>query len=181
PIRMDDTDEVAIEKMFLASMRAMEDTLKAMNRQKLAETADKCVAASRIFVIGIESSAITAQELAMQLVSMGCDAMAVCNPMTMDALSTRYTEKDVFIGISRSGRSKVVIDSLKAARAGGSYTAFISNYINSPASALADAFFCTSCVDDVKNITGRESNLTMQTVTGALVLLMARKGVEARG
>lgn len=180
PIRMDDTDEAAIEKMFLSSMRAMEDTLKAMNRRKLAETADKCVEARRIFVVGIENSIIPAQELAMQLVSMGCDAAAVINPVMMDALSTRYTENDVFIGISRSGRSKVVLDALKAARAGGSYTAFISNYINSPASALADAFFCTSCVDDVKNITGRESSLTMQALISTLVLLMARKGVEAR-
>jgi len=180
PIRMDDTDEAAIEKMFLSSMRALEDTLKAMNRQKLAQVADECVAASRIFVVGVDGSAVLTQELAMQLVSMGCDAMAVSNPMTMDALASRYSDKDVFIGISRSGRSKMVIDALKAAKARGCYTAFISNYINSPASALSDAFFCTSCVDDVKNITGRESNLTIQALMGALVLLMARKGVEAR-
>ena len=180
PIRMDDTDETAIEKVFLSSMRALEDTLKAMNRYKMSQTADKCVAANRIFVLGVENSAILAEDLAMQMVAMGCDAVAVSDPQVMEVISSRFTDKDVFIGISRSGRTKLVIDTLKAARNRGCYTAFISNYINSPAAALSDAFFCTSCVDDVKNITGRESNLTMQALMGALVLLMARKGVEAR-
>lgn len=180
PIREDDSDETAIEKIFLSSMRALEDTLKAINRQKLAEVADKCVAASRIFVIGAANSAILAQELALQLVNMGCDAVAVSDAQLMEVLSCRYSAQDVFIGISRSGRTKLVLDALKAAKAKGCYTAFMSNYINSPASSIADAFFCTSCVDDVKNITGRESNITMQALMGAMVLLMARKGVEAR-
>lgn len=180
PIRVDDTDEAAIEKVFLSSMRALEDTLKAMNRQKLAEVADKCVAANRIFVLGTASSAILAEDLVMQLVSMGCDATTVSDPQVMEVLSSRFSDKDVFIGISRSGRTKLLLDALKAAKARGCYTAFISNYINSPASAISDAFFCTSCVDDMKNITGRESNITMHGLTGALVLLMARKGVEAR-
>ncbi len=64
---------------------------------------------------------------------------------------------------------------LKAAKACGTYTAFVSNYINSPAANIADAFFCTSGVDDMKSITGRESNLTILTLFGSLIVLMARK------
>mgnify|MGYP000782048142 CR=1 FL=1 len=63
----------------------------------------------------------------------------------------------------------------KAAKACGTYTAFVSNYINSPAANIADAFFCTSGVDDMKSITGRESNLTILTLFGSLIVLMARK------
>ncbi len=180
PIAAEDTDEAAIEKIFLSSMRALEDTLKATNRSKLSELADKCVAANRIFVVGVEDSSVMAQELAMQMVSMGCDAVAVCNPMLLDALTTRYGTNDVFIGVSHSGRTKMVIDALKAARSNGCYTCFVSNYINSPAAILADAFFCTSCVDDVKHITGRESSISMQALMVSLVTLMCRKGIELR-
>lgn len=174
PIRSDDTDEAVIEKVFLSSMRAMEDTLKATNRQKLAETAGKCAVANRIFVVGVESSSILAEELAMQMVAAGCDAVAVSDPQVMDVLSSRFTDKDVLIGISRSGRTRMVIDTLRAAKNRNCYTAFISNYINSPAAALSDAFFCTSCVDDVKTITGKESSITMQALMNTLVLLIAR-------
>ena len=95
--------------------------------------------------------------------------------MVMDVLTARFTVDGVFIGISRSGRTELLLDALKAAKACGTYTAFVSNYINSPAANIADAFFCTSGVDDMKSITGRESNLTILTLFGSLIVLMARK------
>ena len=56
PIRPTDNDEAVIEKMFLASMRAMEDTLKALPKNKLSTLAEKAVRAKRIFVFGTASS-----------------------------------------------------------------------------------------------------------------------------
>ena len=175
PIRPTDNDEAVIEKMFLASMRAMEDTLKALPKNKLSTLAEKAVRAKRIFVFGTASSEFLARDIAYQLNYMGYDATAVSDSMVMDVLSARFTVDDVFIGISRSGRTKLLLDALKAAKACGTYTAFVSNYINSPAANIADAFFCTSGVDDMKSITGRESNLTILTLFGSLIVLMARK------
>ena len=175
PIRPTDNDEAVIEKMFLASMRAMEDTLKALPKNKLSTLAEKAVRAKRIFVFGTASSEFLARDIAYQFNYMGYDATAVSDSMVMDVLSARFTVDDVFIGISRSGRTKLLLDALKAAKAGGTYTAFVSNYINSPAANIADAFFCTSGVDDMKSITGRESNLTILTLFGSLIVLMARK------
>ena len=175
PIRPTDNDEAVIEKMFLASMRAMEDTLKALPKNKLSTLAEKAVRAKRIFVFGTASSEFLARDIAYQFNYMGYDATAVSDSMVMDVLSARFTVDDVFIGISRSGRTKLLLDALKAAKACGTYTAFVSNYINSPAANIADAFFCTSGVDDMKSITGRESNLTILTLFGSLIVLMARK------
>lgn len=175
PIRSTDNDDAVIEKMFLASMRAMEDTLKALPRNKLSNLAEKAVRAKRIFVFGTASSEFLARDIAYQLNYMGYDATAVSDPMVMDVLSARFTVDDVFIGVSRSGRTKLLLDALKAAKANGAYTAFVSNYVNSPAANIADAFFCTSGVDDMKSITGRESNLTIHALFGALIVLMARK------
>ena len=175
PIRPTDNDEAVIEKMFLASMRAMEDTLKALPKNKLSTLAEKAVRAKRIFVFGTASSEFLARDIAYQLNYMGYDATAVSDSMVMDVLSARFTVDDVFIGISRSGRTKLLLDALKAAKACGTYTAFVSKYINSPAANIADAFFCTSGVDDMRSITGRESNLTILTLFGSLIVLMARK------
>lgn len=175
PIRPTDNDEAVIEKMFLASMRAMEDTLKALPKNKFSTLAEKAVRAKRIFVFGTASSEFLARDIAYQFNYMGYDATAVSDSMVMDVLSARFTVDDVFIGISRSGRTKLLLDALKAAKACGTYTAFVSNYINSPAANIADAFFCTSGVDDMKSITGRESNLTILTLFGSLIVLMARK------
>ena len=175
PIRPTDNDEAVIEKMFLASMRAMEDTLKALPKNKLSTLAEKAVRAKRIFVFGTASSEFLARDIAYQFNYMGYDATAVSDSMVMDVLSARFTVDDVFIGISRSGRTKLLLDALKAAKACGTYTDYVSSYITSPVAIFADAFFCSSVVDDMKSITGRESNLTILTLFGSLIVLMARK------
>ena len=107
PIRPTDNDEAVIEKMFLASMRAMEDTLKALPKNKLSTLAEK-----RIFVFGTASSEFLARDIAYQFNYMGYDATAVSDSMVMDVLSARFTVDDVFIGISRSGRTKLLLDAL---------------------------------------------------------------------
>ncbi|MEG1548747.1 MAG: MurR/RpiR family transcriptional regulator [Clostridia bacterium] len=175
PIRPEDADAVVIEKTFLASMRALEDTLKATDRVQLSLLASKITQAKRIFVLGVGSSAQLSQDLVFQLNFMGYDAVCVSDPVVMEMYSRRFTDKDVLIGVSRTGRTKVILDTLKEAKRHGTYCAFMSNFVNSPATQVADSFFCTCRVDDIKQILNRESNLAMYALTAALLVLVARK------
>ena len=178
PVHPGDPDNVVVDKVFLAYMRAIEDTLKALDREKLSELANHIIEAKRIFIFGTSISAMLAKDLVMHLNLSGYDAIDVNDPVVMELYAKRFSPSDVFLGISRSGRTKLLLDSLKAAKQKGAYCAFISNYVNSPASALADSFFCTSRVDDVKTIVGRETNVSMYTLVGALLVLLARKRPE---
>lgn len=175
PVSQYDPDEIIIEKAFLASMRAIEDTLKALNKKDLSELANAIVKAKRIFLYGVATSSLLAQDIARQLIFLGYDAIAVSDPSTMTMYTSRFTSNDVFIGFSRTGRTKLVNDSLKAAKQRGSCCALVSNYINAPCGSIADYFFCTSRLDDVKQIVGRETNITMTAWSVALMLLVARK------
>ncbi len=179
PVHPDDTDSMVVEKVFLSYMRAVEDTLKALDREKLSELADHIISAKRIFIFGTSISAMLAKDLVMHLNLSGYDAIDVNDPVVMELYAKRFTPNDVFLGISRSGRTKLLLDALRAAKQKGTYCSFISNYVNSPAAALADSFFCTSRVDDVKSIVGRETNVSMYTLVGALLVLLARKRPEA--
>jgi DNA-binding MurR/RpiR family transcriptional regulator len=174
PVRPEDSDEKVVEKAFLSSMRALEDTLKAIDKHKLALLARKIVQADRIYVFGTAASAATAADMASQLNFLGYDALAVADPIVMDVYTKRFSPNDVFIGISRSGRTKQILDAVKLARQHNCFTAFLSNYINSPAAQVVDCFFCTCRIDDMKAVVGRESNLSMLATIGALVMLVAR-------
>lgn len=175
PLKADDADPVAVEKVFLACMRALEDTLRGMNKDKLSEVADKIVSAKRIFVLGTTSSSEIASDFALQLASLGYDATAVLAPEVMDMYQSRFTPDDTVVGLSCSGRTKAVIDCLKAAHASGAYCSYASNFVNSPAVQYVDSFFCTCRVDDIKQTLNRESNLAMYALCAALLMLTARK------
>lgn len=179
PVKPEDSDEVVVKKMTLSTMRALEDTLKALDCEKLSELAKKCIAAKQIYVFGTATGIFLANDLVQQLTYMGYNARAVSDAGTMEVLASRFTSEDVFIGISRSGRTKLLLDSVKAAKNGGCYTGFITNYINSPAAAYSDCFVCTSGVEDMKSLTGRESCFTMLTISSILTVLMARHDPNA--
>ncbi len=175
PIQSDDNDHAVIEKIFLSYMRSIEDTLKAIDREALIALSERMIKASRIFIFGAGSSAMLAADFALQLNMLGYDATAVSDPVVMEMYCARFNENDVFIGISRSGRTKNILDSLRAAKKRGSFCAFVSNYITSPAAQIADSFFCTARVDDLRTVVGRESNVSMYTLTGSLLVLISRK------
>ncbi len=175
PVQGEDSDSAVIEKMFLAYMRSIEDTLKAVDRDALSSLAARMMHARRIFIFGAGSSAMLAEDFALQLNMLGFDATAVSDPVVMEMYCARFNSEDVFIGISRSGRTKNILDSLRAAKKRGSFCAFVSNYITSPAAQIADSFFCTARVDDLRTVVGKESNVSMYTLTGALLVLISRK------
>lgn len=179
PVRNDDPDGVVVEKIFLSYMRSIEDTLKAIRKDDLGALAEHINNARRIFIFGAGSSAMLADDFCLQLNMLGYDAVSVSDPVVMELFSERFSPSDVFLGISRSGRTKNILDSLRAAKKRGAFCAFISNYITSPAAQVADSFFCTARVDDVKAVVGRESNVSMYALTDALLVLVSRKSNRA--
>ncbi|MBQ9833237.1 MAG: MurR/RpiR family transcriptional regulator [Clostridia bacterium] len=175
PINICDPDETVVEKMFVSTMNAIDDTLKALDKKEMSELANDIVGAKRIFIYGTSASASMAYDLAKQLVFLGYEAIAINDALTLEMYSKRFTKDDLLIGITRSGRTKVVTDALKFAKQKGVRCALVSNYINALSNGVADYFFCTSRLDDVKRTMNRETNLTMYVWANALTMLVARK------
>lgn len=174
PVQDGDSDSTVVEKVFLSYMRSIEDTLKAIDRDALVDLAHRTEKARRIFLFGAGSSAMLAEDFALHLNMLGYDATAVSDPVIMEFYSSHLSKEDLFIGFSRSGKTKNVLDGLRSAKKRGCFAAFISNYITSPAAQIADSFFCTARVDDLRTIAGRESNVSMYTITGTLLILLKR-------
>lgn len=76
PLNASDSDEAAIEKMFLSSMRCVEDTMKVLDAKKLARFVDEIVAAHRVAITGLGASGHLAVITAEHLGLLGVDAAA---------------------------------------------------------------------------------------------------------
>ncbi len=175
PLTENDADEKVVEKIFMSCSNVIEDTMKALDKKAMSELANAVIKAKRIFVLGTSASASFAYDLAKQLVFIGYDAIAVNDVMTIEMYSKNFTSNDLFIGVTRSGRTKVVTDAVKMAKQRGATCVLVSNYVNALSSNYADYFFCTSRIDDVKRFVGRETNITMYAWSTALVSLVAMK------
>ena len=174
PVEETDSDEAVVEKLYFASIRALEDTYRALDKQKFCRLAGLIAGAERVFVCGGGRSALLAQDMAFQLDVLGVQAISVTSQAVLNMFKPRFCEKDVFIGLSRAGRNKQLTEALRQAKKQGSTCVFMSNYVNAQGAQAADYFLCTSRLDDMKKILGTESNNAMIALTNLLVLLVAR-------
>lgn len=174
PVEETDSDEDVVEKMYLASIRALEDTYRAMDRSKVCDSARRIAQADRVFICGGGGSALLAMDMSYQLNALGVQAVPIVSQTVLNMYKPRFCETDVFIGLSRAGRNKVLTEAVRVAKRQGSTCVFMSNFVNAQGAQSADYFFCTSRLDDMKRILGRESNNAMIALANLIVLLVAR-------
>lgn len=175
PLSAGDTDEVAIEKLFLGSMRCIEDTFKVLDPKKLAKLADEIIAASRTLVVGISASESLASGTASYMSMLGANVMASTNPDLVKKHAEHMKQGELLIAITRTGTTKVIVDAVKLAHSNGAKCVMISNNVSSPVSALCDLFFCTARISDVKYIIGRETNISQYVLLQVLCEVISHK------
>lgn len=83
---------------------------------------------SRIFVYGRGSSGLAAQEMQFRLMRIGIPIQCITDTDVIRMNSVLLDEQCVVIGISVSGRTKAILDSLKTARAIGAATVLLTSY-----------------------------------------------------
>lgn len=94
--------------------------------------------ANRIYIYGLGSSGLAAQELNYRLNRMGFTCEAVTDSHLMIIRSTLLKEDDLLIAFSRSGQTKDLITSIIKARKSGAKIVSLTAYENTHLTKLSD-------------------------------------------
>jgi len=132
------------KKVFQTNLKAVEDTMKVLDSEMVEVAAKLLTGARRIDIYGVGYSSFTANDAKLKLARLGLivDAYGDAHLQAMAAVS--LTKSDVVIGISHSGSTKDVVDSLLAARKNGAVTIAITNFSPSPITRAADVVLLTA-------------------------------------
>lgn len=133
----DSTSEI-VEKVFAANIKSLKDTLKRMNYSVFESVINRMAESSCIYVYGLGTSASAAVDLQYRLMTLGYHAFAFSDAAQMAVSALNINETDVVIGITNSGRTKCILDTLSLARSRGATTVCITSHIGSPATRLCD-------------------------------------------
>ena len=118
--------------------KVIENTRQTANKKRIKEAVELIQKSARILVFGVGSSGLTATELTHRLVRMGINATAITDPHFMLISSAIATHDDLVIGISTSGETVEVVNSLKLAKKTGAQIISFSGFPNSKVSQLGD-------------------------------------------
>lgn len=133
----DTPKEIAV-KLQSSLNNVIAETINLLDFQELEYVVEELQKAQRIFLFGVGSSGLTAEDAKHKLMRIGLQTDAVTNNHFMYMQASLLREGDVVIGISYSGYSDEVISALKIARKNHAKTIAITHHIRSPITNVAD-------------------------------------------
>lgn len=122
----------------------IEECKNLITKEVLDEAITLISEAKSLYFFGVGTSGITALDAKSRLMRIGKRADAISDPHFQSMLAATLTEKDVVIGLSVSGSTKDIIDSLTFAKNNGAKIIAITNYAKSPITKIADLVLLTS-------------------------------------
>lgn len=126
------------QKLQNAISNVVNETINLLDFKQLEDTVDAIRKANRIFLFGVGSSGITAEEAKNKLMRIGLQVDATGNNHFMYMQAALLKPNDVAIGLSHSGYSQETAHTLKIAKQNGATTVAITHSLRSPITDSAD-------------------------------------------
>lgn len=133
----DTPKEIAI-KLQATLNNVIAETVNLLNYDELQQVVAEMRRANRIFLFGVGSSGLTAEDAKHKLMRIGLQTDAVTNNHFMYMQASLLKEGDVVIGISHSGYSEETTKALRIAQENQAKTVAITHNLRSPITEVAD-------------------------------------------
>lgn len=133
----DSAQEIAI-KLQTTLGNVISETINLLDFHELEKAVQAMRQAKQIFLFGVGSSGVTAEEAKHKLMRVGLRTDAVTNNHFMYMQAALLDEEDVVVGISHSGYSEETTKALKIAQENGATTIALTHNLRSPITEVAD-------------------------------------------
>lgn len=174
-----DSAELAIEKIFALSNRALSETRTMLEGPTLRRAADVLAGARFIQLCATGNSLPAIQDGAYRFMRMGKLATFYLDPSLQAVAARLLTPADVAVGVSRSGSSKNTVHALTLAHEAGAATICITNQQRSPINAVADIALLTNTRGTLFREDAMSTGITQLAVLDALIVLTALRMPDA--
>ncbi|MDD3164412.1 MAG: MurR/RpiR family transcriptional regulator [Oscillospiraceae bacterium] len=138
-ISADDDAAAIMQKVMSANIKAIEDTLNFVNPTEMQRAVDAIAKTHRLEFYGVGGSgmiAADAQHAFFKYVYGSC--ISYCDPHMQAMSAATMRPGDVAVGISHTGATKDIVDSLRIAKAAGATVIAITGGLKSPAANVCD-------------------------------------------
>lgn len=159
-----------LHKVTYVNKSAIESTLATLDKKEYNKAFEVLKEAKRIVFFGVGGSATAAFDAHYKFTRLGYLTNTAFDFHYMLSHIAYLTEKDVFIAISMSGKTKDVLDLARFAKKKGATVIAITNMDRSPLYKEADIRLCTPNVESDFRIGSLSSRMTQLTIIDALYI-----------
>ena len=147
---------------------SLEKTKKSINKTALENCCNTLLKANKILIFGLGNSASVAIDASHKMLRLGLNAHAFTDNHMQSIASAHTDENSVVIGISHSGSSKDIIQSLQTAKDNGATTIAITNIGKTPIDKVSDLILNTVSDETNYRILGLSSRIAQLALIDAV-------------
>ncbi|AWX13478.1 N-acetylmannosamine kinase [Mergibacter septicus] len=135
--KSDTSKDIAV-KLQRSLGKVITETINLLDFNELEKAVVALRNAKRIFLLGVGSSGLTAEEAKHKFMRIGLQVDAVTNNHFMYMQAALMKKDDVVIGISHSGYSEETVQALKIAKRNNATAIALTHNLRSPITQIAD-------------------------------------------
>ncbi|MCD4838849.1 MurR/RpiR family transcriptional regulator [Neobacillus sedimentimangrovi] len=151
-IPKDDSIQAFIQSVSQNNIQSIQNTTLVLSAEELEKAVALISNARKVAVFGIGASAIVAMDFKQKLTRISHWCEAALDGDTQVTVAANLTEQDVAFGISYSGQTIDIIESLAVAKSNGARIISLTKSGDNPVSSLADVkLFTTSLERNVRS------------------------------
>ncbi|MCA0986930.1 MurR/RpiR family transcriptional regulator [Guptibacillus algicola] len=146
-ISIDGTVDSFIANISNNNIQSINDTLSVLSRDEVEKAIEVLGKARKIALYGIGASGLIAHDFKQKLSRINRWCEAAVDYDSQGTISANLSEEDVVFGISYSGQTNDIIQSLSIAKENGATVITLTKYGTNPVSQLADIKLFTSSLE----------------------------------
>ncbi|MFO1442363.1 MurR/RpiR family transcriptional regulator [Bacillus sp. Bva_UNVM-123] len=167
-IPSDDSMKSFIQTISHNNIQSIQNTLLVLSEEELEKAVSLISNARMVAVYGLGASAIIAQDFKQKLTRINRWCEAAFDGDTQLTISANLSNQDVAFGISYSGQTKDVFESLKVAKENGASIITLTKSGDNPISSLADVKLNTTSLERNVRSGATSSRIAQLTVIDIL-------------
>lgn len=173
PFDRDDDETRIFEKVFASGINTIKQTYQMLDFSNIREMAKRLVSARRIFIFGVGTSSVIAADAAYRLSQLDIQAYAYTDILQMGVMAKNMKEGDVALGISHSGMTRAVVDTMRAAKQAGALTVALTSFEKSLLYKESDYSICVYADEKNYPVEAVSARVAHLCVIDALMLTIA--------
>jgi DNA-binding MurR/RpiR family transcriptional regulator len=156
------------EKICNDAYMSLERTKRSLSAEAMTKAANAICDARRVVLIGLGTSAQVAEDASNKFLRAGCNSAAYADTHMQAIAVSQLRPGDTVIGISQSGASKDIVESMKVAKSRGAHTIAITSREKSPIARCSEIVLLTDTEETRHSSLGLNSHLSRIVVIDSL-------------
>lgn len=178
PLNQEDNEKTIFNKVFNSGINTIKNTYQMLDFSNVKVMAQKLASAKRIFVFGVGTSSVIAMDAAYRLSQLDIQAYAYTDILQMGVMAKNMKEGDVAFGISHSGMTKAVVDTMRAAKKAGATTMGLTSFAKSFLYNESDYSICVYADEKNYPVEAVSARVAHICIIDALMLTIASYNYE---